>query len=1646
MNNRTPSDTSFRWRRPLLRLLSYSRRIWRRIENFVFGIALTLVCLYFVLQLPVVQNWIIGKITGYLSEELQTRVEIRHVDISLFDNLVLEGFYVEDLNGDTLLYAGKLTAGLNSNIFTLFRNKLEFNEISLDKARFNIRRAEGEAHNNLWFILDYFDTGPSTRKKQPAPFRIRIQNLRLTDVEFLQDDRERGQKMFFRIPSGVARINNLDIPSKIADVQSVNLEGLYVKIEEYESKPLPGPKKVSNTTAAPDSTRKKREPFRFKIARFSLDNGRFSLDRYQASPTRHAMPAVMDYEHMAVQDIQFQADDVSFDDDLVFRGVLKHMAARENCGFVLSHGEAREVVVCDTLAALYGVKIETPGSSLGDTIAFHYNTYRDFNRFVSKVRMEGHFAEGSVLRLGDIMYFSPNLEENTFFIKNRDLQAQVAGVVEGKVNRIKGRNLHLQLGQDTYMRGNFSGDGLNDGQDQIVLDFDFEPLQTNMRTISEIIPGFSAPPQFGKLGNIRFTGKYQLIFGYNHVLYGDFNSDLGYGNMDMSLDLTKGLSKATYAGVLNMKSFNLASWTGDKNFGKSTFHVRITNGSGLTLPTVNTTLSGVIDTFYYKGYNYRNIGMNGTFEQFVFNGKLGIQDPNIDFSFDGSVNFRDSIPVYMFSANLNLLDMKALNLTNKDWVLSGQVERIRMRAKTLDDLAGQVTFRKMRLVENQETVYRLDSLHLASLFRPNGDRYMLLRSDAADAYIEGRFNFASAPYNFLVLLSRHYPQLSRQIGLPPGDSSLVLNDSYEINVRIKNTRNLTRLFAPGLDTLQNITADGEVRAARGLVKLAVKAPWIRYQGTQVNNLMFNWDSRDSEANYALLAPGTILPNKQKLDTISLKGTVRPNALQFNLVSRNATELLNNVNLNGTLSTTEDSLWQIQFDPSNLTLFNDVWAMEENNFIRFGPDRIITRNFQLFNNLDQRVLLDSENEGRGLLFSLTNFDLSEVNRFFAPDGLTYRAKLFDFEVHVKDVFNLQGFELFVTSDTLFLNDAPFGEITGNFEMADLNSPLLGKIFLQGKKHQLRVAGGWLPETGAATQVEELDLLKPGEMQLRVSALRFPANILERFIPSISKTAGSFSAEVALGGPPSRLGMKGYADIHEAQFQIDYLKSLYHIHQQRVTLSSSKIWADTVTIWDASDKNKAYVVGGLRHNYFRDWKLDCKIETEGNNFMVLNTYREDNDLYYGQGIGNFKAKFSGSFAKTNIEIDAITGPQTRLYIPLSSTADAEEITFIKFKDKNTSDSTAEADDGTFRIKDLKGLNFEMNITVTDDAEVQLIFDEQAGDIIKGRGEGDITLTINREGEFKMYGGYTIRQGDYLFTLLNLVNKPFTVANGGTVHWSGDPYQAQINLDATYDENTSVYNFISSELALISDQNLLRDATKATRVLVTMHLKGSLLQPNITFDLDFPNVTGQTKTLVDNKLRQMQQDQNELNRQVFGLVVVGSFLPSNAGNTQTLIQTSAFNTLTQVLSNQFSSYLTGLAAEWFGGAVSSIDLDVAYNEYQNSLNDPNLGQIGRELQVRLTSGFANDRITVQFGSQFGLSRPGTTVQNGFLGEDVTVEIQLTENRQWRAKIYQRTEPDIAIGQLRSRYGFGLSFRKDYDSFDDMMSGIGKWFKKNR
>ncbi|MBK8554780.1 MAG: hypothetical protein IPL65_02940 [Lewinellaceae bacterium] len=851
--------------------LSLVRRIWRRVENIAFSVVFAFIVLYFVLQTPFVQNWIIGKVTDYLSKELQTTVQIDHIDIALFDNLVLDGFYVADQKGDTLLYARELRAGLNNNIFSLFNNKLEFNEIRLNRATVNLRRRVGEFDNNAQFILDYFSTD-TPKSGKPSALQFKVKNLWLTNVQFLSDDAVRGQMMLFKLPSANIRIDRFDLLSRLAEIRSVSVDGFSFLLREYEGHPLPeGKAPEVKTISASIDTAFAAPPLRMIVERFNLSNGRFNLDQSARGYPRIEADSVMDFHNMEVSGIQIQAEHVYMNDDLFFSGHLKHLAAKERCGFTLLHAEAKDVVVCDSITALYDTKIQTSGTELGDTITLQYRSYRDFLKFNDRVKMDARFTEGSHVQLNDIMYFDPSLNRNTFFVRNRGETAQLQGHIYGKINSLNGRDLTLKLGQRTLIKGDFDGDDMGEGADRIRLAFDFKTLRSDMATIRAIIPGFNAPAIFNKLGHINYEGRYQVLFGYNHILDGHIVTDVGSGDLDMELDLTGGAAKATYSGQLNMTAFDLASWTGDSNFGKTTFHLNIADGSsGLTLPTIKAKITGAIDSLTYKGYRYRNLTMNGNFNKYVFNGHFGIEDPNINFVFDGTANFQDTLPILDLQADIKRLDLGALNLVQKDWVISGKIPMINLQMHNLDDLAGEANFRDIELVENKKTVHHIGILQFKSGYNTKGERQFILNSDIISGTAEGRFNPLTLGDHIQYLLSRQHPLFAQQLGLLRNDT-LALKDQVRFTVNFRDTKEWLHLIDPKMDSLVDVSILGNIETGKGMLNLELNAPSVGYAGVTFRRLDFGWLSRDNQVSFHLDVPETRVGERDPLEPIAFSG-------------------------------------------------------------------------------------------------------------------------------------------------------------------------------------------------------------------------------------------------------------------------------------------------------------------------------------------------------------------------------------------------------------------------------------------------------------------------------------------------------------------------------------------------------------------------------------------------------------------------------------------------------------------------------------------------------------------------------------------------------------------------------------------------------
>ena len=109
------------------------------------GILILLLTLIFLIRIPKVQNYVVGKATHYLEQKLNTTVEIGYVNISFPKNIVLEDVYIEDLEQNPLIDGKRLF--LDISMFKLLKNTVEIQEIKLEGIRSVIKRNQEGVFN-----------------------------------------------------------------------------------------------------------------------------------------------------------------------------------------------------------------------------------------------------------------------------------------------------------------------------------------------------------------------------------------------------------------------------------------------------------------------------------------------------------------------------------------------------------------------------------------------------------------------------------------------------------------------------------------------------------------------------------------------------------------------------------------------------------------------------------------------------------------------------------------------------------------------------------------------------------------------------------------------------------------------------------------------------------------------------------------------------------------------------------------------------------------------------------------------------------------------------------------------------------------------------------------------------------------------------------------------------------------------------------------------------------------------------------------------------------------------------------------------------------------------------------------------------------
>ena len=102
-----------------------------------------------------------------------------------------------------------------------------------------------------------------------------------------------------------------------------------------------------------------------------------------------------------------------------------------------------------------------------------------------------------------------------------------------------------------------------------------------------------------------------------------------------------------------------------------------------------------------------------------------------------------------------------------------------------------------------------------------------------------------------------------------------------------------------------------------------------------------------------------------------------------------------------------------------------------------------------------------------------------------------------------------------------------------------------------------------------------------------------------------------------------------------------------------------------------------------------------------------------------------------------------------------------------------------------RDNTNLLIDLDLTANNYLRMTVVLDENTGDSITATGSGNLKILTGTKEEMVMNGRYNIERGNYNFNFQDIFNKPFVLeqGSGSYISWTGDPYDAEINIRATY-----------------------------------------------------------------------------------------------------------------------------------------------------------------------------------------------------------------------------------------------------------------------
>jgi len=1377
-------------------------------------------------------------------------------------------------------------------------------------------------------------------------------------------------------PKFIVDLDKFSLDQRVIDINTVQVNDGSFFLKSYKEKD-----KGTNVDfiidyfdSGPSTNKKKKKPFNITINRVIVNNLQLKYKNLKVDTVINGVN---------FDDVELKSMNGIFEQlntkDHVMQANIKNLTFKEKSGFYLKNLTAFTTIDTNRIE-LNKLLLVTNKSRLTDYFEMKFSKFDDFNHYVSKVRMKANF-KNSHLASRDISFFSDALS-----VMNLDID--IDGQITGLVNNLKAKKLAVKAGKATYFRGDFNLKGLPVLKETF-MDLKIDMASTNKKDLDEILGNTTGnkrkviPVIVEKFGNIFFTGNF-TGFPNDFIAFGEFKTKLGrvVSDVNMKID-TKGTP--SYTGNVKAYDFGLGNLLNEKSLGKITAAVYI-KGKGTEINSLTEEVDGDIKYIDFNNYRYSNVKIDGKFEKKFFDGNLKIDDKNLQLVFDGGVNLNPALPVFNFRATIKNAKLRALKLY-KDSLKVDATFSTNFSGTNLNNIQGNLLIQKIRL-DNVKGIYNIDSLELQA--KGIGiDRTLQIKSDVLDASIRGQYDLNTLPSYYKALAKTYIPSLKTDI--------VKFKDQiFQFNLKIKRFEPVAELVAPGLEIEDQAILIGNFDSKKNIATLNGFVKKLTYKGIIANNIIIDENTTTKQLQTIITSDRVDLNDSLYIKNVNISNILRNDSLALNVKLSNADDA-NQLDLNGLVEFGKDTTARISVLPSILKINSQDWTIQEKVRINFRRGKTEISNFDLANG-NQLLTIDgilSDDPTDVLTVGFKAFSLKTLNPFTKTFGVKLAGNV-NGQTKLYSLLKSPRINDGIKIDSLTLNDTYIGTLidTSSFNQ-EAN---LANVFMRintSDKETFRVNG-------------KLDL-EEKSLDLSVKMDESELVVLSPFVSElVSNLKGHISTDLTIKGPFSAPKIDGSITLDQAQLTVNYLKTPYTLND-KVQVENSVVQINNLDLKDTGG-NTATANGTVDLNQISTPNLDITIKAR--TFMALNTTAKDNQLYFGQAFATGTFIFKGPTNKMFIGIDAKTEKGTVFNLPLNSSETVSSKDFITFISKDTTKNAA-------KVTSFDGLTMSFKLRVDPNSTANLF--TNLGNL-SGKGNAELEMEINSLGDFEMSGDYIIESGSFDFTAQEVINKKFTIRQGGTIRWTGNPNQAQIQLKAIYELRAGL-----SDLYLAANRDNSSNANLRVPVEVEMGLSGLLTQPEIKLDIFFP-----ANPSIKEELQAYFSDSNNLNLQAFSLIIRRSFAPgSGREDLGKQLSSGVASTATELLFNQFNNVLSSLNLDFVDINIRSLSEASASFRFFDNRVTVNAGVVDRRS--------TNDLSPIGFSS----SNVGGEVEVlALIRRDGTLVGKLANKPPTIQSVFQNT----GINANTNVTSLGLIYSQQFDNFREFVQKVTGEYRRNQ